>query len=63
MTMNMEQLVEWDLAGETEVLEENLHHCHFVRHKSHVRWNPGGKPAINRLSYSIGFLTDIQESY
>jgi hypothetical protein len=34
--MIMEQLVEFELAGETEVLGENLPQCHFVRHKSHM---------------------------
>jgi hypothetical protein len=28
--MSMEYLVEWELAGETEVLEGNLPQCHFV---------------------------------
>jgi hypothetical protein len=60
MIMNMEQLVERDLAGETEVLEENVHYYHFVLHKSHVRWNPGEKPAINRLGNGMSFLTDSQ---
>jgi hypothetical protein len=34
MMMIMEQLVELGLAGETEVLGENL--PHFVHHKSHM---------------------------
>jgi hypothetical protein len=54
--MIMEQLVEWGLAGETEVLGENLPQGHFVHHKSHMTLgsNPGrhgGMPATNRLNY------------
>jgi hypothetical protein len=54
--VSVEKLVEWRLAGETEVLWENLPKRHFVHHKSHMTGtglNPGrrgGKPASNRLS-------------
>jgi hypothetical protein len=41
--MNMEQAVEWELAGETEVLGENLPQCNFVHHKYHMTW-PGLEP-------------------
>jgi hypothetical protein len=49
----VEKLVEWRLAGETEVLWENLPQRHFVHHKAQLT-RPGfepGKPATNRLSY------------
>jgi hypothetical protein len=34
----MEHLVEWQVGGETEVFEVNLHQFHFVNHKSHMTW-------------------------
>jgi hypothetical protein len=30
--------VEWDWAGETEVVGKNLPQCHFVHHKSYMTW-------------------------
>jgi hypothetical protein len=54
----MEKLVEWTfLAGETEVLGENLSRRHFVNHKSHLpdpdpnAGRRGLKPATNRVIY------------
>jgi hypothetical protein len=36
MMMSVEQSMEWELAGETEVLGENL--PHFIHHKFHMTW-------------------------
>jgi hypothetical protein len=49
--MIMEQLVEWELAGETDVLGENLPQCHFVLHKSLV-----GMLIMNATYYHEIFL-------
>jgi hypothetical protein len=39
MMMMVEQSVECELTGETEVLGENLSQFHFVHHKSHMSWS------------------------
>jgi hypothetical protein len=36
MMMIVEQSVEYELAGETEVLGENLPNYHFLHHISHM---------------------------
>jgi hypothetical protein len=48
--MMMEKLVE-RLAGETEVLEDNLPQCRFVHHKPHML--PGREPGPSRLEASV----------
>jgi hypothetical protein len=44
--MDTEQLVECELAGETEVLVENVSHCHFIHHKSNMSWNRNRTAAV-----------------
>jgi hypothetical protein len=64
-----EFLVEWRLAGETEVLGENQSQCHFVHYKSHMTWPglehgpPRWKPATNRLSYGTALDEDFTFKY
>jgi hypothetical protein len=42
-----DQSVKWELAGESEVLGENLPQCHFIHHKSHMTWT-GLEPGPSR---------------
>jgi hypothetical protein len=51
MRVTVEQLMEWRLAGETEVLGENLPQRHFVHHKSHMN-RPGLEPGQPRWEAS-----------
>jgi hypothetical protein len=65
MTVIIEQLVEWRLAGETEVLGENLPQRHFVHHKSLMTWHRARTRAaavgsqLRVLADRIDILTSI----
>jgi hypothetical protein len=45
--ISVEQSVEWALAGETEVLGENLPQSHFIHHKYRMTW-PEIEPGLPR---------------
>jgi hypothetical protein len=53
------------LAGETEVLGENIPRRHFIHHKSHLPDSGahpsrrGGKPATNRFSYGAAYVMTL----
>jgi hypothetical protein len=51
--MNLKQPVECELTGETEVLGENLPHCHFVHQVSCITW-----PVFEFSSDHVGFVVD-----
>jgi hypothetical protein len=54
MKMIVDSMMECRLAGETEVLGENLPQRHFCPSQNPTGLNPGrrgGKPATNLLSY------------
>jgi hypothetical protein len=66
--MNMEQMVEWYFAGETEVLRENLPSA--TSSTTNPTWidpgaNPGlrgERPATNRLSHGTALRIDTNTS-
>jgi hypothetical protein len=37
--MHVEQSVEWEPAGETEILGDNLPQCQISLHKIHITWH------------------------
>jgi hypothetical protein len=64
--MIVEKQMECGLAGETEVLGENLPQRHFCPSQNPTRQDPGlnpgrrcGKPATNRLSYSAALRKSL----
>jgi hypothetical protein len=52
----MEKLVEW-LAGDTEVLGENLSQCRFVHHKPQML--PGREPGPPRWEASLNLTNSF----
>jgi hypothetical protein len=62
MMMIVGQSVEYELAGEPEVLGEILLQCHFVHPESHMTWPvlepgpPQWEPATNRLGKQVDAL-------
>jgi hypothetical protein len=64
--MIVEKQMECRLAGETEVLGENLPQCHFCPSQNPTLPDPGlnpgcrgGKPATNHLSYGVAHLGSV----
>jgi hypothetical protein len=63
LIMMMEKLVEWRLAGENEVLGENLLQCHFVHHKPHMLCldaNPGRRGGkVGGINETLRLRTNV----
>jgi hypothetical protein len=69
MMMSVERLVEWELAGETEVLGENLPQPQFVYHKFGMTWPwpepgpPRWEPWLYRFTVLSGDGTSVYISH
>jgi hypothetical protein len=50
------------LAGETEVLGENLPQCHFVHHKSHLTRARTRAAAVGSQRLTINYLRTLSQS-
>jgi hypothetical protein len=66
----VEKQMECRLAGEAEVLRENLPQCHFCPSQNPTWPDPvlipgrcGGKPATNNLSYGAAFHIDMKRMW
>jgi hypothetical protein len=63
--MSVEQLVEWELAGENEVLEKTCPGATLsATNPTWIDLGPnrghcGGKPATNRLSYGTALMENL----
>jgi hypothetical protein len=61
----VDKLVEWRLAGETEVLGENLPQRHFIHRKSHITFtlpsDEGRAATENTLSDSTEYVRLMEE--
>jgi hypothetical protein len=62
MTMIVEQSVKHELAGETEVLGENLPQCHFVHHKSHMTYPRLPRWEAGELWHGLNSMIDVEYS-
>jgi hypothetical protein len=56
--MHMEQFVERELTGETEIRKENLLQYHFVYQKLRINW-PGIKPQTLLWEIGLSYGTNL----
>jgi hypothetical protein len=61
--MSVEQSVEWELAGETEVLGDNLSQCRFVHHMTWARTRAAAVGSRRLTAWAVARAVCVYVNY